>query len=515
MVDTEGWQPARLIPTSGINGQDEAERRATSALLAVMQAVKEFRVAILKPLGAPKGGLESFIEVPFKLLDERTVIPDGLLHVTRGQTSWTGLVEVKTGSAVLEREQVENYLDVARDQGFDCVITISNQLAPAPGVHPVQVDGRKLRKVGLHHVSWAEILTAAVQTRVHRGVEDPDQAWILGELVRYLEHPRSGALDFGDMGGAWVDVRDATVAGTLRPSDKGVEDVASRWDQLLRFCALRLGRELGADVHVVVPRKETAEPSTRLARFVGDLVSTGTLTGTVRIPDAIGDVDICGDLRAGTVTVSIELTAPQEGRLPTRVNWLIRQLADAPGQLRIDGLLAGTKATTSELLSALRENPELLIDDQKRDFRAFRITAISTLGTKRTTGRGSFIDSVLTGVDGFYECVIQVLRPWTAKAPQLPKSPKSAAEEAGIDTSPPASDLAEGTPAELTEHPDAPTPTALTGAVASSIPPVLLPPPDPTAPTLTPPPPPMIEWGGANERLEREREHTAGQLADD
>src|SRR4051812_5688573 len=101
MVDTNGWQPARLIPTSGINGQDEAERRATSALLAVMQAVKEFRAAILKPLGAPKGALESFIEVPFKLLDERTVIPDGLLQVTRGQTSWTGLVEIKTGAAVL------------------------------------------------------------------------------------------------------------------------------------------------------------------------------------------------------------------------------------------------------------------------------------------------------------------------------------------------------------------------------------------------------------------------------
>jgi len=514
MVDTEGWQPARLIPTSGINGQDEAERRATSALLAVMHAVREFRVAILRPLGAPKGGLESFIEVPFKLLDERTVIPDGLLQVTRGQTSWTALVEVKTGSAVLEREQVENYLDVARDQGFDCVVTISNQLAPAHGVHPVQVDKRKLRKVGLHHVSWAEILTAAVQTRVHRGVEDPDQAWILGELVRYLEHPRSGALDFGDMGASWVDVRDATVAGTLRASDKGVDEVASRWDQLLRFCALRLGRELGADVHVVIPRKETADPASRLARFVNELVDTATLTGTVRIPDAVGDLDICCDLRAGTVTVSIELAAPQEGRLPTRISWLLRQLAEAPGQLRIDGLLAGTKATTSELLSALRENPELLMDDQKREFRAFRITAISTLGTKRTTGRGSFIDSVLAGVDGTYECVVQALRPWTAKAPQLPKGSKSAAEEAGIDTTPPPSDLTEGAPTELVGQPDAPIRDDLS-AVAASPPSVLLPLPDPDAPVHTPPPPPMVEWGGANERLEREREHTADQLVDE
>ncbi len=36
------WLAARLIPTSGINGADEQERRATSALLAVMSAVREF-----------------------------------------------------------------------------------------------------------------------------------------------------------------------------------------------------------------------------------------------------------------------------------------------------------------------------------------------------------------------------------------------------------------------------------------------------------------------------------------
>ena len=227
-MDSEGWQAARLIPTSGINGQDEAERRATSAVLAVLHAVKEFRTATLKPLGAPAGSLECFIETPFNLSDERTVIPDGLLHVTRGKTEWTALVEVKTGAAELQREQVENYLDVARDQGFNCVLTISNELAPAPGVHPVTVDKRKLRKVELFHLSWAEIVTAAVQTRVHRGVEDPDQAWILGELIRYLEHPRSGALDFDDMGASWVGVRDATVAGTVRASDKGVLEVASR-----------------------------------------------------------------------------------------------------------------------------------------------------------------------------------------------------------------------------------------------------------------------------------------------
>lgn len=510
MLDTDGWQAARLIPTSGINGQDEAERRATSALLAVLHAVREFRQALLKPLGAPAGNLECFIEVPFTLSDARTAFPDGLLHVTRGKTSWTALLEVKTGSAQLQRDQVENYLDVAREEGFDSVVTISNQLAPAPGVHPVRVDRRKLRKVTLHHLSWAEVVTAAVQTRVHRGVDDPDQAWILGELIRYLEHPRSGALDFDDMGPNWVAVRDATVAGTIRTTDKGIDEVASRWDQLLRFGALRLGRELGADVQVVVPRKELADPAARLARFVNELVATATLSGVFRIPDAAGDIEVCCDLRAGTVSVSLEIGAPQEGRPPTRVNWLVRQLSDAPGQLRIDGLLAGTRASTSELLSALRDDPTALVDPQRRDFRSFRITATSQLGTKRGTGRGAFIDSVLAAVDGFYEGIVQNLRLWTAKAPKLPKDGKSAAEEAGIDVTPPARDLDDETDPEVDGTPDDDVAAASSEDAADSTPAVEVP---ATAgeqpPTRDGAPSVLVDWLPAAERIEREREHFA------
>lgn len=509
-MDTNGWQSARLIPTSGINGQDEAERRATSALLAVLHAVKEFRGAVLKPFGAPAGSLECYIEVPFTMADERTVIPDGLLHVTRGKTEWTSLVEVKTGAADLQREQVENYLDVARDQGFNCVLTISNQLAPAPGVHPVTVDKRKIRKVELYHLSWAEVVTAAVQTRVHRGVEDPDQAWILGELIRYLEHPRSGALDFDDMGQAWVAVRDATVAGTVRVNDKGVLEVASRWDQLLRFAALRLGRELGADVQVVIPRKEVADPSARLARFVSELVSTATLSGHLRIPDSVADLEVCCDLRAGTVSVSTEVAAPQEGRLPTRVGWLVRQLGDAPGQVRVDALLAGTKASTSELLAVVREDPAVLVDPQRRDFRAFRVTAASQLGTKRGTGRGAFIDSVLSAVDGFYEVVVQNLRPWTPRAPQLPRSGKSAAEEAGIDTSPPAGDLADVVGAHLEDTspvtPIEDEPEGRFEVPDSSV---------AAAPQPAVPAPAMVMWERASERLDREREHVTESRPED
>ncbi len=77
------WHAARLIPTSGISGAEEQERRATSGLLAVMSAVKEFGRAITAPLGAPAGRVETFIEVPFTWEDKR-LYADGLIRVSRG-----------------------------------------------------------------------------------------------------------------------------------------------------------------------------------------------------------------------------------------------------------------------------------------------------------------------------------------------------------------------------------------------------------------------------------------------
>jgi hypothetical protein len=198
-MEEKSWNAARLIPTSGINGAEEQERRATSALLAVMGSVKEFGRALIAPLGAPSGAIETYIEVPFDL-GGRRIFPDGLIRARRGTKSWTALVEVKTGDNALATEQLENYLDVAREHGFDALITISNEMPPSPGIHPTAVDRRKLRKVSLHHWSWTEVLTHAVMQKEFRGVADPEQAWILGELIRYLEHPKSGAMSFDDMG---------------------------------------------------------------------------------------------------------------------------------------------------------------------------------------------------------------------------------------------------------------------------------------------------------------------------
>ena len=423
-MSEESWHQARLIPTSGINGAEEQERRATSALLAVMTAVREFGRALTGPLGAPAGTVETFIEVPFTLGDSK-VIPDGLIRVRRGQKTWTALVEVKTGSRELATAQLESYLDVAKEHGFDALLTISNETPAVAGQHPTTVDKRKLKKVALHHLSWSQVLSEAVMQKEHRGVADPDQAWVLGELIRYLEHPRSGALEFEDMGPFWVTTREAVVAGTLRGTDPGAAATAARFDALLRFAGLRLGRQLGTEVAPVLSRREAADPAQRLAAAAGELATAGVLRGAIRIPNAIGPLVVTVDVRSGRITCHVDVDAPREGRATTRVNWLIRQLRSAPESLRVEASVAhGRGPGTAELLKVVREEPSRLIADPSKDLRSFRVALSSTLGTKRGRGRGSFIDSVLDAVDAFYGEVLQYLKAWSAAPPKLREEPE-------------------------------------------------------------------------------------------
>lgn len=417
-VNEAAWHAARLIPTSGINGAEEQERRATSALLAVISSVREYGRTLMQPLGAPASVLECYIEVPFQL-GERRLYPDGLIRARRGGKSWTALVEVKTSTNTLIPQQLEDYLDIAREHGFDALITISNEIPATPGTHPTPIDGRKLRKVALHHYSWSEILTAAVMQKEHRGVADSDQAWILGELIRYLEHPKSGAMSFEDMGEHWVSVREAVHAGTLRASDKGVTEVVTRFDALIRFAGLELGRQLGSEVMPVVSRAELADPKARVTRMVGELVKEGRLSADLRIPGTVSDMTVTADLRAGAVMCSFSVDAPREGKPTTRVNWLLRQLRDASDGIRVESIPQRASVGPTELLGKARDDAASLVPDSGREIKSFTITVKTPMGSKRSAGRGGFIDSVLTCVNSSYSEVGQTLKAWSATPPKL------------------------------------------------------------------------------------------------
>ena len=416
----EGWRQARLIPTTGIGGQDEQEERATSSLLAVMRAVPQFGRAVLAHAGAPVGRISTFTEIRFVDEDQKLSIPDGAVVVEWGKKRWVCLIEVKTGTADLRADQVGRYVDLARTNGFDAVVTISNQITSSPEESPVVVEARRLKKVALRHLSWWQVMTEARVQHKHRGVSDPDQAWILGELIAYLDHERAGATGFDDLGEKWVAVRDGARTRTLRLSDPGVRDVAKRCEQFVQYTALGLTQDLGRDVTPIWPRK--VDPAQRLELGMRGIVDDGKLTAALRVPGAIAPIELQADLRGRLFESAVEVQAPREGRPKTRISWLLRQLKDAPDAAWIQAKYPNARDAVSQQLKDVRDKPErlLLTSDLQREPRTLRVSLAKELGAKRGRGQGSFVLESKSQISEFYRSIGQVLRPWAAAAPKLP-----------------------------------------------------------------------------------------------
>ncbi|MGH2879031.1 MAG: stress response protein [Solirubrobacteraceae bacterium] len=409
-----------------------------------MHGVPEFGHALLRELGAPKSpGIDTFAEVRFKNVDGKTDIPDGAIVCERGGKRWACLVEVKTGSAVLKDEQVGRYLDIARDQGFDGVLTISNQITHNATESPVCVDGRKLRKANLWHLSWWRILTEAVVQSRYRGVSDPDQAWVLRELIHYLSGDASGVVGFEDMGKEWVPVRTAAHDGTLRHGDERARQVAEHWEQFTEYLCLSLSQELGRNVTSARPRKQTT--AARLDELAKSLTADGVLEATVRVPNAVGNLRIRTDLKSRQTSISVDLDAPGEGRTKPRINWLLRQLGDAWPDLRVEVWYPHARESVAATLEQARVQPESLAfpADVKREPRSFVLTLSRPMGQKRGRTEGSFVRETREQTVTFYRELVQNLKAWQAPAPQIRSEP---ATTDGDPPSPP--DLLPLTPAD-------------------------------------------------------------------
>jgi hypothetical protein len=423
LAEQDTWHPARLFSVVGVGTGEEQERRATSALIATMQAVRPFARAVCARMGAPAGVFEGYVEVAYER-GESKVIPDAVLKVSRGSRLWTGLLEVKTGNGRLKKEQLENYLDVARKQKYDVVVSLSNDVPASAGELPVEVDRRKLAKVALRHLSWAEVGHEARMLLSHGGIDDDLQAWILGEFLRYLDHPRSGAAEFVDMGRHWVTVRDAVTAGTLRGGDQKALTVADTWVSLSRHVALRLTAELGVTVKHVLARRHSSDPVARNAAVAERLATDGVFEAVLRIPETAGDLVVVADLRTNKIRCRTTVEAPNEGASGRRLSWLLKQLKDVPGDVQVEAVFSERGNEACEHLDAVRANPKLLTDGRAGDIVSFCLEQSFPMGGRRSGTAASFISSVTSSTDAFYGTVVQRLREWVPAAPKQTEQPR-------------------------------------------------------------------------------------------
>lgn len=416
------WREARLIPTSGIRGAIDQEVRATSAVLSVLTVVPRFAHSILKPCGAPLGprraNVKAYTEVAFEdKKNKRKPRPDGLIRVERGSTSWTALVEVKTQTNGLDKDQVEAYMDIAKENGFDAVITISNEVPPVLGTHPLDLDKRKLRAVPVYHFSWVRLISLAVASKEVHGIDDVEQEWILAELIRYLEHENSGALEFDDMGDGWTSVTDAVRTGIVRRGDSEVTDVAAKFDGLVRYMSLKLGQKLSVDVEPVLSQQERSNPDLRTESLARELVDEHTMSAKIRIPGTVADLEFRCDMRARRIHVFTKVPASGHARNETRINWLVRPLPESSTDVTIEA--QGSRRQHAAPLEEFRDSPKDALPEGFPDIKNFTVSRVYDLGmSRRTSAKRSFINSVLGAVDDFYINLLQPQKVWTRPAPK-------------------------------------------------------------------------------------------------
>ena len=386
---------------------------------------------LLTPLGASSAAratVETYTEVP---LDSKgqAVRPDGVIRVTYRKRSFTALVEVKTGDNKLDKDQIDAYWQSARQAGYDHVITISNEIAPS-GAHPVsRLRVKRNSPVQVSHISWVRILATALRLKNHTGVDDPEQAWILGEFVRYLQHDASGVLPLADMGGSWTTIRDSSRAGTLHRRTEGLSGVARKIDEMHTFAALMLSTESGGDVDVVHP-KAIRDPAARIDSFIRAIVDGDPVVGILRIPNTAGDISTEIDLRAQHMTASVELKAPEDKGARGRIGWIVGQLSGSDGGLRVESYPKNARVPISASLDAVRGDRGILLGDQKVEANRFVIKRhVAMPPNRRSTARKpGFVDGYMALLTELYEGVVQNLTAWQPPAPKR-KAPVEATEQ--------------------------------------------------------------------------------------
>lgn len=416
LAENDSWRSARLFPASALKNDHERETRATSVLLSVMAQVPEFGRRLTAAFGAPVGRMETFTEVTLPN-GESPRRPDGVIRVERAGKLWTALVETKTNGNPLKPDQVQAYADIAARRGYEAVITLSNdvELEGSPLLE-TKLDGRRKHKVALWHLSWAEVAHQAQLLIRHEGVGNAAHAWLLQELLHYLQHENSGCHGFQNMGRAWVPVRNAIDAETLSQGDPRAVEVVESWERLVRQVCLRLGGELGEKVLPVQRAKRGTDPASRRTALADRLCVDGRLDAELRIEGTPGVLALCADLRTGKLRTSIEIAAPEQGYPLTGAKRLVRRLTEAPADLHIEALLAGHTGGPRGTLERLRPEPADILPKNGAQITGFRLSLFRGLGNTRGNAESGFIRSVDESVDRFHASVVVHLEGRSARS---------------------------------------------------------------------------------------------------
>ncbi|SMX27045.1 hypothetical protein TRP8649_01147 [Pelagimonas phthalicica] len=416
-------EAARLFPVLATTSK---EGRTTSIVLGCMTKVEEFGAHLLQSVGQRVGKrsrLEAYTEIVLSSgRGDSQDRPDGLIELRVGSRTWRALIEAKIGSTALEAEQIERYRLLAKENGIDCVISISNQFTTSPSSHPLESVRKSRSKIPVFHWSWMHILTIVDLLVSGEDVEDADQLVLLNELRRFLTHESAGVKGFERMPREWTELNKFVSGGGQLPSQSDlVLTVLDAWHQETRDLSLILTRMTGTRVLEKLPRKHKDNPGQRQKDELSLLRERLCLSCCLSIPDAAAPMDVRVDLMRRCVEAGMVLKAPEDRKsTKARLNWLMRQLK---GQANENDFVRlkwpGTSEPSLFALTDIMENVEIACQDKPHLApHGFEVFTSEKLGAKFAQ-QANFVAELERIVPEFYNRLGVQLVAWQRRPPSI------------------------------------------------------------------------------------------------
>jgi hypothetical protein len=355
--------------------------------------------------------VEAYTEVVFHNQPDERCRPDGLIVFDTTRRQWKALVEAKIGQARISSDQIGRYYRLARANGIDAIITVSNELTSRPQHIPYDVPPEVIGNIELYHWSWPHLVMIAEMLLAEEEDFDEEQHFILEEVVKYLDDETSEG-GFQQMAAGWPHLVERIFSGGRIPgNDPEVISAIRSWHQQQASICAWLGRELQRHVSLELSRSHRDSQSIRLLEDAEDFVSTNELRARFHSPALTRPIEIVADAVRRNVTCRCSIEAPEDRRrYQSRMSWLLEQLPESSVGDTMVHITWDNDEETCVALRRLRRN-----ENEARLEGALPVSFVLSrsfnLGDRFGAPR-LFVESIDSAVSTFCDTIARHLRAW-------------------------------------------------------------------------------------------------------